>query len=961
MFGNNAVSSAWGQPQQNQQQQQQQQGTSAFGQPANSTFGTAGAFGSGGAFGQPQQQQQQPAANPMFGNLGTTNTTPAFGGTGAFGATNNANTGGGMFGAPKTNTGFGAFSGGGGGGAFGGGNTGTGAFGSNRRRGRRQGQEETGGAFGAPATDITAPVTTGTSNPQYAQFDEKDTANANVTLHYQSITCMPAYRGSSFEELRLQDYAQGRKTAGAFGQTAFGATQPQPQQQSTGLFGQQPATTNPTTGGIFGGGGAFGLEALARPPLARRARLARLGRPLTRLSLQVAVCLGAAPSVNHSSNSKPNNPLLAPSERSGKRKRSLSSNSNRMLAEKPAFGSFGTTPSTTGGAFGSTSTFAQPAQQQNTGGLFGQTQQQPQQQQNTGFGGFGANNNAPKPSIFGSTQPAATTGFGSFGQTQQAQPGQQAAQPAGGLFGGGGGGLFANTQQQQQPQQQTGGLFGNTQPAGQQPAGGLFGNTTGGGLFGNNNAQQQQQNTQQQQGGAFGSIFGAKPAAPAAPAGGGLFGNAFGQSTTAPAANTNQAQGGLFSNLGQSTAQQPANTGFGGGLFGKPATTPGLGGLQNQSQAGTNPLGGGSLFGNLGASTNNAMGQPQGSLTASIAQPIGANLPIWNLLPPGPRTVPLEQQPKRKPGFFVDVPTRSPVPRLQLGYTPAPSKLRGFGSTNGVAPGSSLTFSSGNPNALSLSKSTAKALLGPEAFLNGSSGSGLGSGSKQSVKKLTLDKKVEPTDFFKPTASQSKVNFSPALSVAAREIEATSSPQRPPPAIAPAPQRTPNRFSAQGSMDAISPQKATEPADPQEGDYYVKPDLDTLRRLSYEELCSFDGLVVGRVGYGEIHFLEPVDLTGLPKLGSLLGQLIRFDDKECSVYPESDDVDKPPYGTGLNVKCRITLIRCWSLDKATREPIKDAKHPLAVRHLKRLKHMKNTHFEDFNLEEGRWTFIVDHF
>ena len=92
------------------------------------------------------------------------------------------------------------------------------------------------------------------------------------------------------QELRVQDYAQGRKTAttttGAFGQpTAFGATQ----QTNTGLFGTQPAqpaasslfggtnttnTTNPsTTFGAFGqplnqpsstntgnliGGGAFG-------------------------------------------------------------------------------------------------------------------------------------------------------------------------------------------------------------------------------------------------------------------------------------------------------------------------------------------------------------------------------------------------------------------------------------------------------------------------------------------------------------------------------------------------------------------------------------------------------------------------------------------------------------------------------------------------------------------------------
>ncbi|KAJ7659370.1 hypothetical protein B0H17DRAFT_1261507 [Mycena rosella] len=57
------------------------------------------------------------------------------------------------------------------------------------------------------------PVTTGSSNPPYAPYFEKDPAEASIIINYQSISCMPAYRGTSFEELRLLDYAQGRKTA----------------------------------------------------------------------------------------------------------------------------------------------------------------------------------------------------------------------------------------------------------------------------------------------------------------------------------------------------------------------------------------------------------------------------------------------------------------------------------------------------------------------------------------------------------------------------------------------------------------------------------------------------------------------------------------------------------------------------------------------------------------------------
>ena len=141
----------------------------------------------------------------------------------------------------------------------------------------------------------------------------------------------------------------------------------------------------------------------------------------------------------------------------------------------------------------------------------------------------------------------------------------------------------------------------------------------------------------------------------------------------------------------------------------------------------------------------------------------------------------------------------------------------------------------------------------------------------------------------------------------------------------------------------------------------MKPDLASLKKLGYDELSAFKGLVVGRVGYGQIEFMEPVDLTGLSKLGALLGEVIHFEDKECSVYPDSEDADKPLPGSGLNVKAKLTLERCWAVDKGTREPIKDASHSTVAKHLKRLKNMKDTHFQDFDMETGEWTFTVDHF
>ncbi|KAG2369762.1 hypothetical protein BDR07DRAFT_538991 [Suillus spraguei] len=120
------------------------------------------------------------------------------------------------FGAPKPTTGL---FGGGGTSAFGsGGNTfgsttgtGTTVFGSSPNTGGAFGsfgQNRTTTGFGVTspttANDTTAPVTTGTSNPPYSSFSEKDPTSTS-TLQYQTITAMPAYRGTSLEELRYQD------------------------------------------------------------------------------------------------------------------------------------------------------------------------------------------------------------------------------------------------------------------------------------------------------------------------------------------------------------------------------------------------------------------------------------------------------------------------------------------------------------------------------------------------------------------------------------------------------------------------------------------------------------------------------------------------------------------------------------------------------------------------------------
>lgn len=436
--------------------------------------------------------------------------------------------------------------------------------------------------------------------------------------------------------------------------------------------------------------------------------------------------------------------------------------------------------------------------------------------------------------------------------------------------------------------------------------------------------------------------------------------SAFGPNQNNTAGATTQPQTGLFGQpLGQSTSQTGTGTGaFGASSFfgAKPATTPGFG--QSFAQPSGSLLGnntGTGLFGG-GASAIGQGAVQGGTLTASVAEPVQTSIPLFSLLQSsGPQSLLHEPPPKKSSSYFVDIPTRSP---LALSTSRMGGRLRGFGlnQSAGLARnGLSSTMTVSSP--LSLSKVDSKVLLGPEAFLGSSS---IGADGKPSPKKLVLDKKIDPSDIF--GRSPSKVSFNPAMSVAVREKEGLGYPSmaKATPSTAASPSAaSPGKKSTPGAEST----KEKDPDELQEGDYWVKPGLDVLRNLSNSELSSFKGLVVGRKGYGEIHFLEPVDLTALPRLSALLGKIVQIDSQECCVYPDSVDGDdlKPPIGEGINVKSRIILFGCWPLDKATREPIKDENHPSFIKNLKRLRSMKHTRFESFGLEDGRWTFTVDHF
>lgn len=144
------------------------------------------------------------------------------------------------------------------------------------------------------------------------------------------------------------------------------------------------------------------------------------------------------------------------------------------------------------------------------------------------------------------------------------------------------------------------------------------------------------------------------------------------------------------------------------------------------------------------------------------------------------------------------------------------------------------------------------------------------------------------------------------------------------------------------------------------GDYFTKPSLEVLQKLPAESLQAVSNLIVGRVGYGQVEFQAPVDLTTIGSVEDLLGGIVVLQDRNCTVYPP-DYEGKPDAGYGLNVAATITLERCWPLDKATREPIRDPAHPRLVQHIKRLRKLEDTSFVDFDAEEGRWVFRVEGF
>jgi hypothetical protein len=147
--------------------------------------------------------------------------------------------------------------------------------------------------------------------------------------------------------------------------------------------------------------------------------------------------------------------------------------------------------------------------------------------------------------------------------------------------------------------------------------------------------------------------------------------------------------------------------------------------------------------------------------------------------------------------------------------------------------------------------------------------------------------------------------------------------------------------------------------DYQEGEYYTIPEVSELWNCSDAQLKEMDDFVVGRKGFGELRFLEPVDIGSKANIDRIGGTLVRFAGVTCEVYPNAED-NRPP-GEGLNHPAEITIEKAWPTDKEKREPIKDPKHPKQRIRERMLKNIPDTTFVSYDPVAGVWIFQVEHF
>eukprot|EP01038_Epipyxis_sp_PR26KG_P004128 gene4128-5882_t len=894
----------------------------------NQGFGLGGGIGGGlvgntGAF---NSFKTAGTTSPLFANNNTT--TNAFGNTmGGFG-TNNA----------------------GGGFTLGQQNTATPLFGA---------QQANTFSFGGNNQQSSV----GTGNPPFApslltENSNKNGATVKLELHLQAITALDAYAGKTFEELRFEDYGKGNKNGGAamgagmggFGKPMFGSVP-----NATPAFNSAPTTGFGNTGGMFGNiSNNFGIS----QPTANL-----FGGNGTVNNAFGATAAPAATTGFSFGTQQPNAAFGATNAFGNTANGTLGNTGFGM--NKPATGLFGSIPAAnTGMSFGLNPTNNAPT----TGfPTFGSPSQQQQQAANTGFNFGATNNNAgfsfgnnntlgQKTNTFGSTFPTATTpstGF-SFGATNATTMPQTTGFSFGNLNASKGFGTAttgATTNMFGSPNTANtavngfggfGGLGQSTFPSFGTNTGttGVQFPTTSNSMFSNNNN----------------SMF-SLPSTQQQPFNLGMSNNTFGMNQQnnqfmlgAATANTIQQQ--PVKDIGQtldyllkksediSTSNTPKDQPTNSEL---PKSTPhlfaGLTGAKSslttsgssfRSTAKIVPRGWRTTQSPAAVKSANrllmmSVGTPsalnEGRERMNIGTPsvTPENSHMWSNVkklvissantPINDPTADLPPPPSfySRPNPSITTSTTTPMRKdndFNLSRQSSVNHEKTFGEATGLTPGSTVN----TPYVPPQSKSN----------MNDINDTPMGGNETTTPRIINFQQTPQP----KVKLSNHKNNNDDDLNFT-------------------------KEYKENGDKDKNELPSLNAPVLTKVG-YFACPDISVLQSMTDEELSSVRDFAVFRPNVGTIEWEGLTDVRGLD-----LDKIVVIDNKEVAVY---ENVQEPEVGYGLNKPAKVTLYNIF--------PKQGASLTIQQQYAKKLQQFcekKDADFIEYDLENGKWTFIVKHF
>ena len=141
------------------------------------------------------------------------------------------------------------------------------------------------------------------------------------------------------------------------------------------------------------------------------------------------------------------------------------------------------------------------------------------------------------------------------------------------------------------------------------------------------------------------------------------------------------------------------------------------------------------------------------------------------------------------------------------------------------------------------------------------------------------------------------------------------------------------------------------------GEYWTRPAMKDLQKMTRPQLKSVGNFVVGREGIGRIEFGN-VDLTNTP-LDAICGNIVQLNPRSATVY--QDDANKPAMGKALNVPSTIFLENSWPRSHGGKKAVNAKSGREYEKHLVRLKRVGGTKFLNYDTATGVWSFTVDHF